>query len=104
MSSLQAEVKMLNELVRAYYEIDSQIKDLQPQRELLNRSIKDTMEDLKLSVHVADNIVASFKKQSRSNLNKEKLLTKLQQCGFPEDFLADCWEAGEVQVLSVKKL
>jgi len=100
----ETRVAMLNELVQAYYEIDNQIKAVTPQRELLNRSIKDLMNELKLTVHVANNIVATYKLQPKTNLNKEKVLVKLREYGMPDDFLRDCWETSEVQMLSVKKL
>lgn len=100
----QTRVKVLNELVRAYFEIDSRIKAATPQRELLNRSLKDMMRELNLTVHVADNIVATYKVQGKTSLNKEKVLAKLQEHGFSDDFLANCMDVSEVQVLSVKKL
>jgi hypothetical protein len=104
MQNSQAELKVLSDLVQAYWEIDNQIKAVTPQRELLNRAIKDMMNELKLTKHLANNLVATYKIQAKSNLNKEKVLSKLRQYGMPEDFLTDCWEVSEVQMLSVKKL
>lgn len=104
MKNSQACIKVLNDLVQAYYEIDSQIKTATPQRELLNRSIKDLMHELNLKVHVANNIVATYKVQSKTSLNREKVVAKLRECGMPDDFLADCLETSEVPTLSVKKL
>jgi hypothetical protein len=104
MKNSQDCIKVLNDLVQAYYEIDSQIKTATPQRELLNRSIKDMMHELNLKVHVANNIVATYKVQSKTSLNREKVVAKLRESGMPDDFLADCWETSEVPTLSVKKL
>lgn len=95
---------MLNDLVQAYYEIDTQIKAIMPQRDLLNKSIKDMMNELNLTVHVANNVVATYKIQAKTNLNREKMLAKLREHGMPADFLTDCWETSEVPMLSVKKL
>lgn len=117
----------LEALIRDYFDIDQREKELSKLKKPANNEIKNLMQKHGLKKYQAGEIEAIIKTQTKTSINEEMLLRKLQEMGLSEAIetierpnteavekmiyegrldpavLADCISEKEVVSLIVKK-
>ena len=97
------ELDVLADMVQKYYEVDTSYKELEEEREYLNKSIKKLMKEHELEKYRVDDLMVILRTQTRRTLNKEIAIVKLKELGLMEDELAALFETKEIDTLSVTK-
>ncbi|HMM22285.1 MAG TPA: hypothetical protein PKA10_16310 [Selenomonadales bacterium] len=94
---------VLADMVQKYYEVDTSYKELEAEREYLNKSIKQLMSEHALEKYRADDLLAVLRTQTRRTLNKESAVARLKELGLTEAELDGLFETKEIALLSVSK-
>lgn len=118
----------IENLVKTYHSLDSQIKELESEKKPLNLTLKDHMRQNGLKDLAVGGLKLSFSVQERASMNEAKLLRRLKELGLDEavkmvevpdqaviermlydgtltpQTLADCTETKVVETLSVKEV
>lgn len=103
LKSPRAAPELLDKLLRDYYDLNLQIKNLMEQKDPLNRTIKHLMKEYRLNSHITKDLKAEYRFHVRRILDVEKVLERLKSLGIDPDTVPEFWKNNEVEVLTVKK-
>ena len=115
----------LAKLIKEYYSLDMQIKELTDRKESLNKTIKLSMRTRGITKFKADDLIASFTVHIRIKYYEDLAVKKLKSLGFTQavkeivdadavkdliktgqisaDILNSYMESKEVEILTIKK-